>query len=201
MYDVNSNRLTFALAPELEDKHFKVVSAGDFQKDMESKEVRSIYEKIPSGELIRTIETVPFGVRYKDAEAFVVSTVLISLDLSKNMASISRGVEEYQQMKLLKKPIQGMYLIILSIVALLVVFCAIWFGLYLAKSITIPIMELAKGTRRIAEGDLKFRISMVADDEIGSLVDSFNKMTRDLQIGREQLEHSAKTQREQNFEI
>ncbi|MEA3280147.1 MAG: ATP-binding protein, partial [Thermodesulfobacteriota bacterium] len=52
-----------------------------------------------------------------------------------------------------------------------------------------------------AEGDLKFRISMVADDEIGSLVDSFNKMTRDLQIGREQLELSAKTLREQNVEI
>ena len=201
VYDVNSNRLTFALAPELEDKPFKVVSAGNFQKDMESKEVRSIYEKIPSGELIRTIGTVPFGVRHKDAEAFVVSTVLISLDLSENMASISRGVEEYQQIKLLKKPIQITYLITLSIVALLVVFCAIWFGFYMAKSINIPIMELAKGTRRIAEGDLKFRISMVADDEIGSLVDSFNKMTRDLQIGREQLELSANILREQNVEI
>ncbi len=201
VYDINSNRLTFALAPELEDKPFKVVSAGNFQKDMESKEVRSIYEKMPSGELIRTIGTVPFGVSHKDAEAFVVSTVLISLDLSENMASISRGVEEYQQIKLLKKPIQVTYLITLSIVALLVVFCAIWFGFYMAKSITIPIMELAKGTRRIAEGDLKFRISMVADDEIGSLVDSFNKMTRDLQISREQLELSANILREQNVEI
>ncbi|MBW2568573.1 MAG: HAMP domain-containing protein [Deltaproteobacteria bacterium] len=201
VYDVNSNRLTFALAPELEDKPFKVVSAGNFQKEMESKEVRSIYEKISAGELIRTIATVPFGVRYKDAEAFVVSTVLIPLDLSENMASISRGVEEYQQMKLLKKPIQVTYLITLSMVALLVVFCAIWFGFHLAKSITIPIMELAEGTRRIAEGDLEFRISMVADDEIGSLVDSFNKMTLDLQISREQLELSAKTLREQNVEI
>ncbi len=201
VYDANLNRLTFALAPELEDKPFKVVSAGNFQKGMESKEVRSIYEKIPAGELIRTIGTVPFGVRYKDAEAFVVSTVLISLDLSENMASISRGVEEYQQMKLLKKPIQVTYLITLSMVALLVVFCAIWFGFHLAKSITIPIMELAEGTRRIAEGDLEFRISMVADDEIGSLVDSFNKMTLDLQISREQLELSAKTLREQNVEI
>ncbi|MES0447154.1 MAG: ATP-binding protein, partial [Desulfobacterales bacterium] len=114
---------------------------------------------------------------------------------------ISRGFEEYQQIKLLKEPIQVTYYITLSIVALLVVFCAVWFGFYMAKTITIPIMELAEGTRRVAEGDLNFSIDQVADDEIGSLVDSFNTMTRDLRIGREQLELSTLKLREQNIEI
>jgi two-component system nitrogen regulation sensor histidine kinase NtrY len=41
----------------------------------------------------------------------------------------------------------------------------------------------------------------VADDEIGSLVKSFNKMTRDLRTGREQLELSAQMLKEQNIEI
>jgi len=81
------------------------------------------------------------------------------------------------------------------------VFCAIWFGFYMAKSITIPLMDLAEGTRRVAEGDLKFSIAPVADDEIGTLVDSFNRMTRDLRSGREQLELSAKKLQEQNVEI
>jgi two-component system nitrogen regulation sensor histidine kinase NtrY len=80
-------------------------------------------------------------------------------------------------------------------------FCAIWFGFYLAKSITIPLMRLAEGTRRVAEGDLSFNIDQVADDEIGSLVNSFNKMTRDLRVGREQLELSARMLHEQNDEI
>lgn len=201
IYSVNANRLTFALVRELEDKPFSVVSADDFQKDIEPKGVRSVFEKIPEGELIRTIGTIPFGTNYTDAKGFVVLSVLIPLDLSENMASISRGFEEYQQIILLKKPIQTTYYITLSIVALLVVFCAIWFGFYLAKSITIPIMELAEGTRRVAEGDLGFSIGPVADDEIGSLVDSFNKMTKDLRISREQLELSAVMLREQNVEI
>ena len=122
-------------------------------------------------------------------------------DLAENMSSISRGFEEYQQIKLLKKPIQITYYITLSIVALLVVFCAVWFGFYLAKTITIPIRELAEGTRKVAEGDLSFSIGMVADDEIGSLVNSFNKMTKDLRIGRDQLELSARLLRDQNVEI
>jgi two-component system nitrogen regulation sensor histidine kinase NtrY len=86
-------------------------------------------------------------------------------------------------------------------VALLVVFCSVWFGFYLAKTITIPIKVLAEGIRRVKEGDLSVNIAMVADDEIGSLVDSFNKMTKDLRIGRDQLELSARLLREQNVEI
>ena len=41
----------------------------------------------------------------------------------------------------------------------------------------------------------------IADDEIGSLVESFNKMTRDLRISREQLELSARMLQQQNVEI
>ena len=62
-------------------------------------------------------------------------------------------------------------------------------------------MELAEGTRRVAEGDLSFNIGFVADDEIGSLVSSFNTMTKDLRISREQLELSARMLRQQKDEI
>jgi len=201
VYTPSSNRLTFAVAPEMENKPLKVVSAANLQKDIKLKGVRTVSETFYSGELIRTIGTVPFGVQPVDAAAFVVLTDLVPPDLFENMRAISRGFEEYQQIKLLKKPIQITYYITLSIVALLVVFCAVWFGFYMAKTITIPIMELADGTRRVAEGDLSFSIDIAADDEIGSLVDSFNRMTRDLRIGREQLELSARKLREQNIEI
>jgi two-component system nitrogen regulation sensor histidine kinase NtrY len=201
IYDANAKRLTFVLAPKLEDKSFWVVSADNFQKPLGVEGVRSISEEMSSGELIGTIGTVPFGEPPEKAEAFIVLSVLIPMDLSQNMASIAMGFEEYQQIKLLKKPIQITLYITLSIVALLVVFCSVWFGFYLAKSITIPIMELAEGTRRVAEGDLSFSIDIVADDEIGSLVDSFNKMTKDLRTSKEQLELSAHMLREQNIEI
>ena len=201
IYTANADRLTFALAPGLEDKPFAVISSDDLKKNIPLNSVRTVSERISSGELIRTIGTIPFGVAPPAAEAFVALANLMPPDLAENMASISRGYEEYQQIKLLKKPIQITYYITLSIVALLVVFCAVWFGFYLAKTITIPIRELAEGTRKVAEGDLSFSIEMVADDEIGSLVNSFNKMTKDLRIGRDQLELSARLLRDQNVEI
>jgi len=201
VYSATSKRLTFALSPELEDIALKAVSSDNLLKNTIPKSAWPISENIIKGELIRTIGTIPFGVKRTEATAFVVVAALIPSDISQNMKSISRGFEEYQQIKLLKRPIKVTYYISLSIVALLVVFCAMWFGFYLAKSISIPIKELAEGTRRVAEGELSFTIDPVADDEIGSLVDSFNKMTRDLRVSREQLELSALMLQQQNVEI
>ncbi len=200
VYSANSKRLTLALSPELEEKPFKEVSADDLIKKITPKSAWSITEKIIKGELVKTIGTIPFGAKSTDTLAFIVVTTMIPPDLSSNMKSISRGFEEYQQIKLMKKPIQITYYISLSIVAFLVLFCAIWFGFYMAKSISIPIKELAEGTRRVAEGELSFSIDPVADDEIGSLVEAFNKMTKDLRIGREQLELSALMLQQQNVE-
>jgi len=201
LYNSDFKRLSFTLAPELENLPLDAITPDNIQKDISPENVRIITENISSGELVRIIGTVPFGVKPDQAYGYIVLTSLISNPLSDKMKSISAGFEEYQQIKLFKKPIQISYYILLSIVALLVLFCAIWFGFYLAKSITIPIMELAEGTRRVAEGDLSFSIDIKADDEMGSLVDSFNKMTKDLRIGREQLELSAKMLRQQNVEI
>jgi two-component system nitrogen regulation sensor histidine kinase NtrY len=201
VYSANTQRLSFSLSPELGSDDVGLVSAENLQKEPSGNAVRSITQEIPYGEVIKTIGTIPFDVKGQEAEGFVVVSVLIPPDLYENMASISEGYEEYQQIKLYKRPVQITYFISLSIVALLVLFCAIWFGFYLAKTISIPIKDLAEGTRRVAEGELSFTIGTVADDEIGSLVNSFNKMTRDLRSSRAQLELSARKLRDQNIEI
>jgi len=201
VYAANAERLTFALSPDLENEYFGIISAEDFQKEIPADGIRSISQTIPSGEFIKTIATVPFAVQPDEALGFVVGTILIPPDLSENLHFIRRGFAEYQQIKLLKKPIQITYYISLSIVALLVLFCAVWFGFYMARSISLPIKELAEGTRRVAEGELSYTIDPVADDEFGSLVESFNQMTQDLRTSRGQLELSARMLRKQNVEI
>jgi two-component system nitrogen regulation sensor histidine kinase NtrY len=201
VYAPTSERLTFALAPRLENEYFGIISAEDFQKELPSEGVRSVSQTIPSGEFVKTIGTVPFAVQPGEALGFVVATILIAPDLSENLQFIRRGFSEYQQIKLLKKPIQITYYISLSIVALLVLFCAIWFGFFMARSISLPIKELAEGTRRVADGELSYSINPLGDDEFGSLVKSFNQMTKDLRSSRGQLELSARMLRNQNIEI
>ncbi len=158
-------------------------------------------ELLPSGELIRNISAIPFGAESDEAIGFIVIGEMLPVEMAEHLNSISHGIGEYQQIKMLKQPIRYTYYISLTIVALLVMFCAIWFGMYLSKSITIPIMELAEGTRKVAEGDLSHTINVVADDEMKTLVDSFNKMTRDLRFNRREIEYSTRKLFEQNMEI
>ena len=57
---------------------------------------------------------------------------------------------------------------------------AIIVGFFIARSLSIPIEKLAKGTQRIANGDLDYRVEIEAKDEIGQLAGSFNKMAAEL---------------------
>ena len=202
IYNANFTRLTQSVSGKLENKTFNPVDADALQKGISSsKQTWSVSEHIAAGEIIRNISAIPYGAEGPDIEGFVVISILLPQDLENNLVSISKGFEEYQQMKMLKRPVRLSYYITLSIVSLLVVFCAIWVGMYLSRNITVPIMELSEGTRRVAEGDLTYRIDVIADDEIKTLVDSFNKMTRDLRFNRKELEFSAKKLYEQNIEI
>ena len=202
IYNANFKRLTLSISEKLKNQTFRPVDADALQKGMAgSEKTWSVSEHMAAGEIIRNISAIPYGAQGPDIDGFVVISILLPPDLEKNLVSISKGFEEYQQMKMLKRPIRLSYYITLTIVSLLVVFCAIWFGMYLSRNITVPIMELSEGTRRVAEGDLSYRIDVIADDEIKTLVDSFNKMTRDLRFNRKELEFSAKKLYEQNIEI
>lgn len=201
VYDTKAKRLIYAVSPELKAKSFDSISADNLLKNPGKNGVHTIVTDLDFDELIRTIGTVPYNAHPNEAKGFIAVSSYITADFAVRMSSIGRGFEEYQQVKLLKQPIQSFYYITLTVVALLVVFCAVWLGFYLAKTITIPIMHLAEGTRRVADGDLSFALDVRSDDEIGSLVSAFNKMTADLRIGREQLELSAQMLRKQNIEI
>jgi two-component system nitrogen regulation sensor histidine kinase NtrY len=201
VYTPNGKRISLSLANEIGPLYFGLLTTSDLTKIPGKKVSNTIYQAIEEGEFLRTISTIPFGVAPEKAQGFIVITTLVSLDLSENLKAILQGVEEYQQLKLTKKPAQISYYIALSIVALLVIFCAIWFGLQMAKSITIPIMKFAEGTQRITDGDLNYQIDFQTDDEIGTLIKSFNSMTRQLATGREQIAMSGEMLKQQNAEL
>ncbi|MBW1981004.1 MAG: HAMP domain-containing protein [Deltaproteobacteria bacterium] len=142
------------------------------------------------GDLVCTLTPVFQQAQKNKIIALVLTGRLLPRDLVDTMAEISRGFENYQQMKMLKNPIKFSHLVMLSLVTLLILFSASWFGFYLAKSITVPIQRLAEGTRRIAGGDLNVHIDQDTDDEIGLLVNSFNRMALDLQASQRALQAS-----------
>ncbi len=153
------------------------------------KEVTTI-EQVGNGDMIRGAVPVFSLASPKVVIGYVIASYYFPVGLVDKISVISKASEEYRQLKLLKAPIKAGYIITLFIVLLLIIFSATWFGIYLAKGITVPIQDLAEATRKIAQGDLNHQIAIVADDEIGVLVDSFNQMTRDLKQSNQGLEQA-----------
>ena len=75
----------------------------------------------------------------------------------------------------------------LILITLLLLLAAIWSGLHIADDITNPITELVIGTRQVAIGDLSVTLSVTGDDELATLMASFNAMTRKLMENQREL--------------
>jgi two-component system nitrogen regulation sensor histidine kinase NtrY len=157
-----------------------------FEKGTDSQYIQSS----PHGDLVVGIAPVFSRTESKAVVGLIVLTKFVPGSVVNRLKVISRGLQEYRQFKMLKKPVKASHMITLSIVTLLIIFSSVWFGFYLSREITIPIQELAEGTNRIASGDYDFSIDLDAKDEIGVLVNSFNKMTMDLKTSKDKLQEA-----------
>ncbi|MGH7822931.1 MAG: sensor histidine kinase [Candidatus Binatia bacterium] len=140
---------------------------------------------LPKGEAVRGL--APVRVDGRTAAAAVVD-VFVPLGLAQRSGEIERSFREYKELKILKQPVKNTYLLTLTLITLVVVFAATWYGLSLAKGITVPIQRLAEGTREVAQGNLDVRVDESGSDEIAMLVRAFNQMTADLKKVNSELE-------------
>lgn len=104
--------------------------------------------------------------------------------------SVQRSYQQYRQLVFLRKPLKISSIVTLSLALLLSVLMAVWFAMYAARRLMVPIHDLVEGTQSVAEGDYSTRIYKRGHDEIGYLVQSFNYMTLQLENTRQQAESS-----------
>jgi two-component system nitrogen regulation sensor histidine kinase NtrY len=137
------------------------------------------------GDIIRA--AVPVSKGGKVTEVFVVES-MIPRDLNLRVNQLKDSYEDYIKLETFKKPLKLNYLLFLGFFTLLVIFTAIWVSLRIAKGITEPVQMLAQATRDVAAGNLVVSLKTERDDEIGLLIESFNKMVKDLNEGKEILQ-------------
>ncbi len=173
------NRRITASSPMLAAQKLPRIPLATLEKVAKTKTAETITQPSNVGDLIRRVSVVSLP-GLENSETFLVTSLLIRQAQLDRLNFISKGIEDYKKLKYLKKPFKFWLLIVLLIVTLLIIFSAIWFGLYIAKGITGPMDKLVTATKRVADGDLSFVLDKEHDDEMGLLVDSFNRMTTNL---------------------
>jgi len=120
----------------------------------------------------------------------VVATDYLTGDLTARSRRMIQAYEKYNQLRVLKLPLTGVYLSFFLMVTLLILVGSTWMGLYLAKRITRPVQMLAAAAREIGAGRLDQRVELQSHDEFGSLVEAFNAMAGELAASRRKVDRS-----------
>ncbi len=118
------------------------------------------------------------------------------------VTSIGRAYESFNQLTIKKEIIKASYQVTLALVALVIIFSAIWIAFYLAKGITVPLKRILNATEAVAAGRLDVVIDVpIQNDEVGQLVVAFNRMTHDLKVSSEKLEKANINLSESNVQL
>lgn len=191
--NAKSEKINLQNLPEVPTELFRLTLAGE-------KNQTSI-QPIAIGEIIRSVTPISLNENSAPPPHILVTTVFIPEEKLQRLTVISKGIEGYRQLMLLKNPLKTSLLVMLLIVTLLIIFSAVWFGFYIAQGLTGPIGKLASATRRVADGELDFVLEKESEDEMGLLVDSFNQMTSDLRASKKEVESVNVELQESNIEL
>jgi two-component system nitrogen regulation sensor histidine kinase NtrY len=118
----------------------------------------------------------------------VVASDYLTGEMAARSRRMTQAFENYNQLRVLKRPLTGVYLSFFLMVTLMILVSATWMGLYMAKRITRPVQMLAAAAREIGAGRLDQRVEPQSNDEFGSLVEAFNSMASELATSRRRVE-------------
>ncbi len=122
--------------------------------------------------------------------------ILVAIPLPSRFSETVEQMEAQQQRYLElahdRRLVRRTYMEMLLLLTVVVLFAATWFALFLSKLVTRPVVALAEATQEISRGHLDYRVEVQAADEIGDLVQSFNRMAEELESSRRQIDDSSR---------
>lgn len=139
-----------------------------------------------SSYLIRAAAPVPGGMMGPQDARFVVATYDPPSRFAELTEAVDRSRSTYADVEALRQPLKYSFSVTLTLVLLVTLLGAIYGAIFSAELLFRPVQDLMAGTRAVARGDLETRVPPSADDEMGSLVESFNDMTLGLRRAREE---------------
>ncbi|MFL6718635.1 MAG: ATP-binding protein [Burkholderiaceae bacterium] len=110
--------------------------------------------------------------------------------LAADAEALRAAYSEYQARSVGRTGLRKIYIVTLTLTLLLAIFGAVTSAFVIANDLAQPLLLLAEGTKAVAEGNLSPRPIVATSDELGTLTQSFNTMTRQLFDARAAVERN-----------
>lgn len=125
------------------------------------------------------------GSSTKEIEEIAIKAAAHITQLGREAAGyVSKRIEEKNRAILASSALSEK---VLGLVLALAIIAILTNGFFMSKALARPITQLADGTRKLANGDLSYRVEVESRDEIGQLASSFNFMAEELRKSRQKL--------------
>jgi nitrogen fixation/metabolism regulation signal transduction histidine kinase len=143
-------------------------------------------EEIPERGLIMRV-IVPIYTSELTGETRILQLVQpVPAGLARDAQAVQLAYQEYQQIAVSRQGLKRIYGVALTLTLMLALLMTFIIAYLLSDRLGAPLRTLARGTRAVAKGDFSQMQPVSSRDELGVLIDSFNRMTRQLSDAREQ---------------
>lgn len=150
--------------------------------------VVSLVQHVGTGDVLRAIVPLYRSVGSDRVHGAITVSYYVPFSLVTKATEIATTFDDYRKVNPIKYPIKSIYFSFLILITLVIIFGAIWAGLYLAREMTVPLDRLERAVHEVGSGNLNVEIVVPGNDEIARVLQAFNKMTVDLRDNRDRLE-------------
>jgi len=115
-------------------------------------------------------------------DSYLVVGRLIDANVLERVQRVEGAVRQYNTLETERVGIQVTFSTMFFVVALLMLFAAIWMGLILSDRLADPISTMAAAAERMREGDFTARVDAVGPAELATLGMAFNRMAEEIEV-------------------
>lgn len=122
------------------------------------------------------------------ADVYLMIGRIVDAKVLDHMLLSQGAANEYRRLQKGISDIQLQFSLLFVLVALLLLLAAVWYGIYVAINLVVPITRLISAAEQVRAGDYSARVPTRAqDDELAKLSRTFNRMTQQLDKQRTEL--------------
>jgi two-component system nitrogen regulation sensor histidine kinase NtrY len=119
---------------------------------------------------------------------YLIAYQAMEPETTRRLHAVSALKNDWEEAQIVRSRAERVFLAGYVVMATIILFAAIWAGLWAATRIVQPIVRLVEMAGRVSSGDLGARVEVYKDDgELGVLARSMNHMTAQLQTQRDDL--------------
>jgi nitrogen fixation/metabolism regulation signal transduction histidine kinase len=153
-------------------------------------ETYSRVDALPDGDLVMRVLVPVYSTSFGGETRVLQVLQAVPSRLGEDAELVQAAYGDYQEIAVSRLGIKRLYGIALTLTLIVALLFTFALSYWLSDRLGAPLRTLVRGTRAVAQGDFSQMRPVNNRDELGTLIHSFNRMTRQLAEARSEVERN-----------